>query len=186
MITRVNTYRNCGFRELTRPCWYATLGEWPMAKVGSAIPKQGSCPRQRGGDLPSEAWAAGSVLPIRCSLSRIGGGESSRPRLGIIPALAVEVTHSMAALRDSLNTSAACTLPEVPLHWRYTWDAYHVGLAGQRAAVAQGAAGFSPRGTFRGYSPRFFTAPTARTEVRGSSEVSERFHPSSRPRTLLA
>jgi len=117
-----------------------------MAKVGSAILKQGSCPRQWGGDLPSEGWAAGSALPIRCSLSRIGGGESSRPRLGIIPALAVEVTHSMAALRDSLNACAACTLPAVPLHWRYTWDAYHVGLAGQGGAGAQGAAGFSPRG----------------------------------------
>jgi len=52
----------------------------------------------------------------------------------------------MAALRDSLNTSAACTLPAVSLHRRYTWDAYHVGLAGQRAAGTQGAAGFSPRG----------------------------------------
>jgi len=34
----------------------------------------------------------------------------------------------------------------VPLHWRYSWDAYHVGLAGQGAAGTQGAAGFSPRG----------------------------------------
>jgi len=117
-----------------------------MATVGSAIPKPGSCPRQREGDLPSEGWAAGSALPIRCSLSRIGRGESSRPSPGIIPARAVEVTHSMAALRDSLNTSAACTLPAVSLHRRYTWDAYHVGLAGQRAAGTQGAAGFSPRG----------------------------------------
>ncbi|NLX21214.1 MAG: RHS repeat-associated core domain-containing protein [Phycisphaerae bacterium] len=120
-----------------------------MAKVGSAIPKQGSCPRQRGGDLPSEACAMGCVLPIRDSLGRrassrprlgIGRRASSRLGPGIIPARAAEVTHSMAALRDSLNACAACTLPEVPLHWRYAWDAYHVGSAGQ------GAAGFSPRG----------------------------------------
>ena len=134
-----------------------------MAKVGSAILKQGSCPRQWGGDLPSEAWAAGSALPIRGSLSRrassrprlgIGRRASSRPRLGIIPALAVEVTHSMAATRDSLNTSASCTLPAVPLHWQYScsWGLDHIGPAGQEAAVAQGAAGsqgaagFSPRG----------------------------------------
>jgi len=125
-----------------------------MAKVGSAIPKQGSCPRQRGGDLPNEGWAAGSALPIRCSLSRIGRRASSWPRLGIgrrassrlgpgiIPARAAEVTHSMAALRDNQDASASCTLPEVPLHWRYScsWGLDLSGLAGQ------GAAGFSPRG----------------------------------------
>jgi len=110
-----------------------------MAKVGSAIPKQGSCPRQRGGDLPNEAWAAGSALHIRDSLGRRA---SSRLGPGIIPARAAEVTHSMAALRDNQDASASCTLPEVPLHWRYScsWGLDLSGLAGQ------GAAGFSPPG----------------------------------------
>jgi hypothetical protein len=60
-----------------------------------------------------------------------------RPQ-GIIPALAVEVTHSMAALRDNLDASASCTLPEVPLHWRYSWDAENRLVAVAPAVPAAG------------------------------------------------
>jgi len=71
----------------------------------------------------------------------------------------------MAALRDSLNTCAAGTLPEMPLHWRYAWDAYHVGSAGQ------GAAGFSPRGpsdgATAGAQSRDRLSLTSRSAVKG-------------------